>query len=127
MDYVDTLWEQPGDESLLKGILSLQFKFPDFSHLSLEDIYEIKKKSSGDNRVRGLKDLLLSFGDNPIQSLPKLEKLTANLEKSYPSEKTKNSLRITVKYLPPFPDTGHHESNSPSAYLENRILFLIED
>ena len=127
MDYLDALWKQSGNESQVDRISSLQFKFPDFSHLPLEDLYEIKKTSSGDDRVRGLKDLLLSFGDDPIHNLPKLEKLTANLEKSYPCEKTKTSLKITVKHLPPFPDAWQHQSNSPSVYLENRMLFLVED
>ncbi len=127
MDYADELWKEAGNGSQVDGISSLQFKFPDFSHLSLEDLYEIKRASSADDTVRGLKNLLLSFGDDPIHNLPKLEKLTANLEKSYPFEKTKNFLKITVKHLPPFPVFRHHESHSPSAYLENRILFLAED
>ena len=127
MDYADELWKQPGNENQVDGISSLQFKFPDFSHLPLEDLYEIKRTSSGDDTVGELKDLLLNFGDDPIHNLPKLEKLTANLEKSYPCEKTKNALKITVKYLPPFPDAGHHESDSLSGYLENRMLILVED
>ena len=69
---IPSLWKQPGNESQVDGILSLQFKFPDFSNLPLEDLYKIKKTSSGDNTVRGLKDLLLSFGDDPIHNLPKL-------------------------------------------------------
>ena len=127
MDYADELWKQPGNESQVDGISSLQFKFPDFSHLSLEDLYEIRRASSADDTVRGLRDLLLSFGDDPIHNLPKLEKLTADLEKSFPCEKTKNFLKITVKHFPPFPDSRHHESDSPSVYLENRTLFLVED
>lgn len=127
MEYADELWRQPGNENPVDGISSLQFKFPDFSHLPFEDLYEIKKTSTGDDRVGKLKDLLLNFGDDPIHNLPKLEKLTANLEKSFPFEKTKNTLKITVKYLPPFPDAGHHESDSPTAYLENRMLILVED
>jgi hypothetical protein len=127
MDYADELWKQPGDESEVDGISSLQFKFPDFSHLPLEDLYEIRRTSSGDDTVRGFKDLLLGFGDDPIHNLPKLEKLTADLEKSYPRERAKNSLTITLKYLPPFPDAAHHESDRLNAVLENRILFLVED
>ena len=127
MDYLDTLWKQSAIEGQNDGVSSLQFKFPDFSHLPPEDLYEIKRTSSGDDKVIGLRDLLLSFGDDPTHNLPRLEKITANLERSYPCEKTKNSLKITVKYFPPFPDAGHHESDSLSPYLENRILFLVED
>jgi len=127
MDYADELWKQPGNENQVDLISSLQFEFPDFSHLPLEDLYEIKRTSSGDDTVMELKDLLLNFGDDPIHNLPKLEKLTANLEKSYPCEKAKTALKITIKYLPPFPDAGHHESESPSAYLESRMLILVED
>ncbi len=127
MDYAEELWKKQGNESQVDGISSLQFKCPDFSHLPLEDLFEIKRTSSGDDAVRGLRDLLLSFGDDPIHNLSKLEKMTTNLEKSYPHEKTKNFLKITFKYLPPFPDTGHHEYDSLSAYLGKRILFLVED
>jgi hypothetical protein len=127
MDYVHELWKQPGNDSGVDGISSLQFKFPDFSHLPLEDLYEIRRASSGDDTVRGFKDLLLGFGDDPIHNLPKLERLTADLEKSYPCEKAKNFFKITLKYLPTFADAGHHESDGLPAYLENRVLFLVED
>ena len=127
MEYADELWNQPGNENQIDEISSLQFEFPDFSHLPLEDLYEIKRTSSGDDRVRELKDLLLNFGDDPIHNLPKLENLTANLEKSYPCEKKENALKITIKYLPPSPNDGHHGSESPSAYLENRMIILVEN
>jgi hypothetical protein len=127
MDYADELWKKWGNGNQVHGISCRQFKFPDFSHLPLEDLNELKRSSSGDDMMRRFGDLLLSFGDDPIHHLPKLEKLTADLEKSYPFEKTNNFLKITVKHLPPYPDTGHHKSDAPSAYLENRILFLIED
>ncbi len=127
MDYADELWKQPGNMNQVDGISSLQFKFPDFSHLPLEDLYEIKRTSSGDDTVGELKDLLLSFGDDPIHNLPKLEKLTANLEKSFPFEKTENTLKITVKHLPPFPDAGHHEPDKVLRHFENRTFILVED
>jgi hypothetical protein len=127
MDFADTLWEQPSNENQIDGILSFRFEFPDFSHLSLEDLYEIKRTASTDDTLRGFQDLLLHFGDDPIHNLPKLENLTANLEKSYLFEKTKNTFKIRVKHFPPFPNTANHEQESPSAYLENKTLFLIED
>ena len=127
MDYADELWKQPGNENQVDGVPSLQFKFPDLSRLSFEDLYEAKKTSYGNDTAAELKDLILNFGDDPVHNLPKLAELTADLEKSYPFEKTKNTLMITIKYLPPFPDDGHHESDSPSPYLENRMLILVED
>lgn len=127
MDYLDALWKQLGNESQENGIWSLEFKFPDFSHLPLEDLHKIKRTSSGDDTVRGFRERLLSFGDNPIYNLSKLEKLTENLENSYPCNKTENVLKITIKHFPPFPDAIHHESDSPTGYLENRTLFLVED
>ena len=127
MEYAEELWKKQVNESQVDRISSFQFKYPDFSHLPLEDLFEIKRTSSGDDAVRGLRDLLLSFGDDPIQKLSELEKMKSNLEKSYPHEKTKNFLKITFKYLPPFVDTGYHEYDSLSAYLENRKLFLVED
>jgi hypothetical protein len=127
MEYADELWKQSGNKNQIDRIWSLRFEFPDFSHLPLEDLYEIKRISSGNDKVRELKDLLLNFGDDPIHSLPKLGNLTANLEESYPREKTENTLKIMIKYLPPSPDDGHHESERPFAYLENRILILVEN
>ncbi|MBN1833317.1 MAG: hypothetical protein JW896_14525 [Deltaproteobacteria bacterium] len=127
MNYAEELWKKEGGETQVDGISSLQFRFPDFSHLPLEDLYEIKRTSSGNNTMRELRDLLLSFGDDPIHNLPRLEKMTTNLEKSYPHKKTENSLKITFKYLPPFPEAGYHEHDSLSICLENRILFLIEE
>ena len=126
MDYADELWKQPGNENPADGLWSLQFDFPDFSHLPFEDLNEMRRTSSGDETVGKWQDLLINLGDDPIHSFPKLEKLTANLEKSYPCEKTKNTLKITIKYLPRFPDAEHHGSGSPFAYLENRTLILVE-
>jgi hypothetical protein len=126
MDYVDALWKQPGDESKVEGILNYQFEFPDFSNLPIEELYDIKRTSSGNDTVRRFKDLLLHFGDDPIDNLPKLGELSASLEKIYPCEKAKNTLKITVKHFPSFPNAAHHKPESPSSYLENRRLFLVE-
>lgn len=126
MEYADELCKQAGDESQFDGILSHEFKFPDFSHLPLEDIYEIKRALYSNDTLEELKNLLLNFGDDPNDKLPKLEMLTSNLEKSYPCKKAKNFIKIRLKYLSPFPDAWHHKSDSLSSYLENRILILVE-
>jgi hypothetical protein len=127
LDYAEELWKKSGNESQVDAISSLQFKFPDFSHLPLEELYEIGRTSSGDDMVRELRDLLLNFGDDSIHNFPKLGKLISNLDKTYPHEKTKNFLKITFKYFPPFPDAMHQKRESLSAYIENRIFFLVEN
>jgi hypothetical protein len=127
MDYADELWKRPENENQVDGIPSLRFDFPDFSRLPLEERHEINRTSSDDDTVGELKDLLLNFGDDPVHNLPKLEKLTANLERSYHRVKTENTLKITFKYLPPFPDAGKHESESLPTYLGNRMFILMED
>ena len=127
MDYVSELWREPGKENQVETPSFIQFKLPDISHLPPRHLLEIKRTRFSHDKVGELKDHLLNFGESSIHTLSKLEALIGEFEESCPWELSKNALRITIQYLPPFPGHGHPASGISLKHLGNKTFVLVED
>ena len=73
------------------------------SQYTLEDLVEIKKKRLNDDKIRELKGLILTFGENVTNNLPRMEALSKEVEASCPWDISEGVLNIMVTYLPPPP------------------------
>jgi hypothetical protein len=127
MDYINERWKEPGKENYVEVPSSIQFKFPDLSHLPSRDLIEIKRTHFSHDKIGELKALLLNLGENSIHTLSKLEALIGEFEELSPWELSKNTLKITIQYLPPFPGDGHPESGTSFKHLGNKTLVLVEN
>lgn len=126
MAYVTGLWKeyQIGDQGEDMG--TLRFKFPDLSQYSLEDLGEIKKKRLNDDKIRELKGLILKFGENVTDNLPKLDVLSKEVEASCPRDLSGRMLNIVVNHFAPFPQGGQTKVDRVLKGLTNKTLFLVE-
>lgn len=127
MKYVSDLWNESGFEDQAENTPSIQFKFPDLSHHTLQELAETKRTQCNNDKIRELKDLILDFGENAIHNLSKLADLSKEVETSCLPELSEDTLEIMVKYLPHFPEDAHHETNSVLRNLMNKTIVLVEN
>ena len=126
MAYVTDLWKEYRIEDQEEDIGTIHFKFPDLSQYSLEDLGEIKKKRLNDDKIRELKGLILKFGENVTDNLPKLDVLSKEVEASCPRDLSGRMLNIVVNHFAPFPQGGQTKVNRVLKGLTNKTLFLVE-
>jgi hypothetical protein len=127
MDYVTDLWEESQNEDRREGLAFIRFKFPDLSRCTLEELTAIKKTRLNDDKIRELKGLILDFGRNAPNNVPRLEGLAKELEAYRPWELSGGSLEITVKYLAPVAEGDQPKMARVLRGLTNKTLALVQD
>ena len=126
MDYVAELWDDFGAGEEAVHSPAIEFKFPDLSHLTLENLSEIKRKHLKDGKIRDFKKLIQETVENRANELPELDKLSKEFEALWPSELSKGTLNVTLKYLPSLPGTEIPEINETLKHFSNKTMILIE-
>ena len=126
MDYVAELRDNFGAGEEAVHSPAIEFKFPDLSHLTLENLSEIKRKFLKDGKIRDFKKLIQKTVKNRAYELPELDKLAKEFEALWPSELSKGTLNVTLKYLPSLPGTEIPEINETLKHFSNKTMILIQ-
>ena len=93
---------------------------------ALEDLAEIKKTHLNDDKIRGLKALILDLAKKAHNNLPRLEALAKEVEASCPWEISEGVLNIMVTYLAPIPESDQVPMDGILKGLRNKTLVLVE-
>jgi hypothetical protein len=126
MDYITELWKELTGEKGVTSIPTFQFKIPDLSHQTLENLVKIKKEYFNDGKFGDLKRHILDFGIKPTNKLSTVEKLSTEVEASCPWELAKGRLNIVLKYLYSTDDNKELDEDRVLPHLINKTIVLVE-
>ena len=127
MDYVSELLEESGDKHDSTHEQIIQFRFPDLSQYSLEELTEIKLQFFKDGKIREMKNLILDFWKNPAGNFPTLERVSREFETSCPWQLSDEKLNIMIKYISLPSDTGHLKIDTVLHHLSNKTIITVEE
>jgi len=127
MDHVSEMREEfsKTGESGYESVI--QFKYPDLSHHSMDELIEIKQAILKDVRAEELKNLILNLWNNPTGSFSMLDKLSKEVEALLPWELSSGILRIVVKYLFPLSSNDHVKAEKSLGLLAGKTIVLMEN
>jgi hypothetical protein len=79
-----------------------------------------------DEKIREVKALILNFGKDAIQNLPRLEALCKEFEGFSSWELSEGALNIVVTYLAPIPESDEIKMHRILKGLTNKTVVLVE-
>jgi len=101
MDHVSGIWHEYVTGDGHADEMSVAFRAPDLSHLSLEDLLSAKAQAFGRPFMGEVRKAIMAFSENPIGSVTVLKQHANEIEKAFPEGLRDGSLMITANYLKP--------------------------
>jgi len=101
MDHVSGIWHEYVTGDGHADEMSVAFRAPDLSHLSLEDLLSAKAQVFGRPFMGEVRKAIMAFSENPIGSVTVLKQHANEIEKAFPEGLRDGSLMITANYLKP--------------------------
>ena len=124
MNHVTDLWQEYGD--LDRGTLDREvaFRFPDLSHLRLEELLEIRGRL--DKKTGELKQTILDLRKDPAGQLARLDALSSEVENESPWDLSSGTLKLLLRYFAPYSVTKRGGKERILKHLFGKAMILVE-
>ncbi|MEJ2723629.1 MAG: hypothetical protein P8175_03100 [Deltaproteobacteria bacterium] len=101
MAHASAIWEEHvvGDEEWAE--MSVEFRVPDLSHLSLEGLLSTKARAFAAPVLGEVREAIMAVWEDPKGRMKMLRKRAGEIEKAFPEGLGDGTLSITLSYLKP--------------------------
>ncbi len=114
-----------GDQST--SSVTIRFMIPDPALGVRDEQTESFEGYIDDDRFKEIKRLILGIGENPVEDLAALDRLSKEIENSSPSGQAGETFNIILRYLPSVPEERLPKSGSILRELFHKTVILVSE